>query len=193
MVGEEHDRVALEELVRSAGSIEEGADRRVGLLERLVGGRAVRAGGVRGEVIAREVVGKEVEAVARDEPPPDRGCVRIDRAGAAAAYRERRSRPVRLEQAVEEEAARPVGGAAHSREGRQVAVAAAKARDVHGGCDVARILERLVDRDRVGREMARVHVEDRVEQRLREPGRAQGGERGAVLDEPALLPVPPDE
>ena len=70
---------------------------------------------VRGEIEAGEVEGEEVEAVARDEPAPDRGGVRVDRAAAAAADRERRSRPVRLEEPVVEESRRPVGGAAQTR------------------------------------------------------------------------------
>ena len=99
------DRVALEELVRPAGRLEQRADRGVGLLERDVRRRAVRAERVRGEVVVGEVEDEEVEAVARDEPAPDRGGVGVDRAGAAAAHGERRARPVRLEEAVEEEAA----------------------------------------------------------------------------------------
>ena len=74
-----------------------------------------------------------------------------------------------------------------------MAVATAVARDVHGSRHEAGVLERLVDRHRARREMARVHVEDRIEQRLRQPGRAQRREGGAVLDDPPLLPAPPDE
>ena len=138
VIGEEHDGVALEELVRPARRVEQGADRGVGLLERTVGRLAVRAGGVRGEVVAGEIEGEEVEAVARDEPAPDRSGVGVDRACASAAHRERRPRPVRLEQPVEEETRRPVGGSAHPGKGRQVAVAAAVARDVHGSRHEAR-------------------------------------------------------
>ena len=107
MIGEQHDCVALEELVRPACGVEESADRRVDLLERVVGLRAVRPAGVRGEVVAREIEREEVEAVSSDEPAPDGSGIRVDRAGAAAADGERRSRPVRLEEAVEEEALGP--------------------------------------------------------------------------------------
>src|SRR3954453_6995407 len=124
VIGEQHDRVALEELVRPAGCVEERCYSGVGLLERAVGGSAVGPGRVRYEVVAGQVEGEEVEAVAGDEPPPDRGGVRVDRPAAATAHRERRSGPVRLEQAVEEEATRPVRGAADAGERRQVAMAA---------------------------------------------------------------------
>ena len=78
MVGAEHDRVALEELIGTARRVEERADRRVAprqSFEGLVG--TVR---VRSEVVVRQVVDEEVEAVTGDEPPPDRGRVAVDRA-----------------------------------------------------------------------------------------------------------------
>src|SRR5579884_1049498 len=93
VVGKQHDRVALEELVRVAGRVEERTDRRVLLLERMLRGGSVRPGGVRGEVVAGEVEGEEVEAVARDEPAPHRRGVRVDRAGAAAARRAAKDEP----------------------------------------------------------------------------------------------------
>src|SRR4029077_5166531 len=105
-----------------------------------------------GEVVTGEVEGEEVEAVARDEPAADRGGIRVYRAGAAAANRGRRSRPVRLEEAVEEEAPGTERGAVEAREGREVAVPAAVARDVHGGRDQGPVLQCLVDRDRGARE-----------------------------------------
>ena len=114
MIGAEHDRIALEELVRPARGVEESADRRVHLLERLVGLRGRPVARVRCVVEVREVVGEEVEAVSRHEPAPDGGGVRVDRAGGAVAHRERRSRLVGLEEAVEEEALRPVRGAVHA-------------------------------------------------------------------------------
>ena len=170
MVGEEHDGVALEERVRTARRIEQRANGRVGLLEGVVGCLAFRTTRVRGEVEAGEVEGEEVEAVARDEPAPDRGGVGVDRTRAAAAHRERRSRPVRLEQAVKKEPMRPVRRAADTRERRQVSMATAVAGDVHGSRDETGVLERLVDRHGVPGEVALVHVEDRVEHRLRQSG-----------------------
>jgi hypothetical protein len=151
VVREEDDRVALEELVRPARSLAQCSDRRVDLLERAIGDVAFRAAGVRGEVVAGEVVREKVEAVSRHQPAPDRGGVGVDRAGAPAADRERRSGPIRLEQSVEEEAAWAVGGAVQTGKRRQVAVPAAVARDVHCARDEAGILERLVDRDRAPR------------------------------------------
>ena len=192
VIGEEHDGVALEELIRPARRVEDRADRRVGLLERALGRFAVRAGGMRGEVVAGEVVREEVEAVARHQPAAHGRRIRVDRAGTTAANGEGRARPVRLEEPVEEEALRPVHGTLQPRQHRQIAVPAAIARDVHRAGDEPGILERLVDRGRVFREVPLVHVEDRVDQRLRESRCAQGGEGRAVLDDPALPPLPPD-
>ena len=59
--------------------------------------------------------------------------------------------------------------------------------------DEAGVLERLVDRLDVLREMARVEIDDRVAQALRKPDGPHRPERGAVLDQPLLLAVPPDE
>src|SRR5207248_1331626 len=92
VIREEHDRIALEELVGPARSLEERADRRVALLEGALGRLAVRAGSVRREVVRGEVIREEVEAVAGDEPPSDGGGVGVDRALTAAAHRERRAR-----------------------------------------------------------------------------------------------------
>jgi len=54
-------------------------------------------------------------------------------------------------------------------------------------------LEPFVDRDRVAPEVPRVHVHDRVADRLPGPGGAHGAEGGAVLDQPPLAAVVPDE
>ena len=70
--------VALEELVRAAGRLDQRTDRRVAARERLLGG--VRSKGVRREVVVRQVVEEEVEGVAGDEPAPDGSRVRVDRA-----------------------------------------------------------------------------------------------------------------
>ena len=188
----EHDGVALEERVRPARRVEQRRDRRVGALERdVVGaGRTVR---VRREVEVGEVEREEVEAVARDEPAPDRRGVRVERAGRAVAHGERRPGQIRLEQAVEEEPLRPERGLRHPRQRRRVTRAPAVAGDVHRGRDEPRVLERLEHRHGVLAEMLLVHVVDRVRERLRHAGGAHGGERRAVLDDPPLAAVPPDE
>ena len=95
VVGAEHDRVALEELVRAARRLDAARrSRRRSARARVLGaGRAER---VRRVVEVREVVDEEVEAVARDEPASDRRRVRVDRAGRAVAHGERRAgRPTR--------------------------------------------------------------------------------------------------
>ena len=148
---------------------------------------------VRGEVEVGEVVREEVEAVARDEPAPDCGGVHVDRAAGAVAHGERRARRVGLEEAVVEEALRAVRRLRHPRQRRLVPRAAAVARDVHRCGHEPGVLERLVDGDRVLREVLLVHVEDRVGERLRHARGAQRGERRAVLDDAPLLAVPPDE
>ncbi len=140
-----------------------------------------------------EVVREEVEAVAGDEPPPDRGGVHVDRAACAVAHGERRSRLIGFEQAVEEEPLRAVRRLRHPRQHRQVLRAAPVAGDVDRSRDEPVVLQRLVHGDGVAPEMLRVHVEDRVRDRLRHPRGAQRGERGAVLDDATLLPMPPDE
>ena len=61
VVGAEHDRVPLEELVRPARRVEERRDRRVRAAERLV--RGVGPERVRGVVVVREVEDEQVEAV----------------------------------------------------------------------------------------------------------------------------------
>ena len=106
VVGADDHRVALEELVRPAGGIHQRRDRGVAARERLV--RAVRAGGVRGEVVVGEVVDEEVEPVAGDEPTADGGRVRVDRAERAVAHGDRGAGPVALVERVEEEALRAV-------------------------------------------------------------------------------------
>ena len=192
VIGMEHDRVALEKRVRPARRVEQRGDRRVGALERdVVGaGRTVR---VRREVEVGEVEREEVEAVARDEPASDRRGVRVEGAGRAVADGERRPGQIRLEQAVEEEPLRPERGLRHPRQRRRMARAPAVAGDVHRGRDETGVLERLEHRHRVLAEMLLVHVVDRVRERLRHARGAHGGERGAVLDDPPLAPVPPDE
>ncbi len=74
-----------------------------------------------------------------------------------------------------------------------MAGAPAIARDAHGSRRQARVLERLVDRHRLRPEVLLVHVEDRVEDRAPRAGRADRGERGAVLDDALLAAVVPDE
>ena len=89
----------------------------------------VRAGGVRGVVVVREVEEQEVEAVARHEPASDGGRVRVDRPRRPVAEGERRAGPLRAEEVVEVEAL----GAAHrveERNGGSVQRAAAVGREV---------------------------------------------------------------
>ena len=190
VVGAEDDARSVEELVGAAGRVEERRDRRVGAAERLV--RGVRPERVRGVVVVRQVVDEQVEAVARDEPAPDRRGVGVDRAERAVEPRDRRAGPVGLVDAVEEEALRPVDGR-EAGDRREVPVAAAVGRDVDRRRREARVLERLVDRLGAPQQMALVQVDDRVAHPLHEPGGAKRGERRAVLDEPLLLAVPPDE
>ncbi len=180
VVAADHDRVALEELVGTARSVHQLGDRCVAARERFV--RGVGAGGVRGVVVVRQVVDERVEAVAGDEPAADRCGVRVDRAQRAIADRHRRAGAVALVERVEEEALRPVDGG-HSRNRRQVAVAASVARDVDRACRQSRGLERLVDRLRVRREVLCVQVDDGVAKRARDAGGARGAERRAVLDD----------
>ena len=101
--------VALEKRLRPTRCVEEPGDRPVARRE-LPGG-ALRPERVRCVVVVRQVEEEEVEAVARDEPAADRGCVVVDRAGGAVPQRQRRARRVRLEQVVEEEALRAARGA----------------------------------------------------------------------------------
>ena len=116
MIGTEDDRVALEELVGPAGGLDQGPDRRVAPLQRLL--RHPRPGRMRGEIVIGQVVDEEVEAVSRDQPAADRCGVRVDRSACTTEHRERRAGHIRLEQIEEEEALRPVGRAAgHGRHG----------------------------------------------------------------------------
>ena len=122
--------VALEERVGAAGGVEQRLDRGVGACQRDVLG-ALRPVRVRCVVEVREVVREEVEAVARDEPAPDCGGVRVDRPAGPVAHCEPRARRVGLEEAVVEEPLRPVRRLRHPRKRRQMLRAAAVARDVH--------------------------------------------------------------
>ena len=70
---------------------------------------------------------------------------------------------------------------------------AAVAGHVHGGGCQACVLERLVDRDGLGREVLFVHVEDRVQDRAARARCPDRRERGAVLDESPLGAVVPDQ
>ena len=191
MIRAEDHRVPVEELVRPSRRVDQPAHRLVATCEHCVGG--VWTLNMRGVVVVGEVEDEEVEAVAGHEPAPHGGGIGVDRPARAAAHRERRAGHVRLEQVVEEEAARAVRGAGEEGNGRPVRRPAAIARDVHGGGLEPRILERLVDRHGLRPEMARVQAVDRVDQRSPRSGRAHGAERGAVLDDPPLAAVIPDE
>ena len=154
--------------------------------------RAVRAGDVRGEVVVGEVVDEEVEPVAGDEPTADRGRVRVDRPERAVAHGDRGAGLVALVEGVEEEALRAVDRR-HAGDRRQVAMGAAVARDVDRAGRQAGRLERLVDRLGAAAQVLRVQVDHRVAQRPRDAGRAHRAERRAVLDDPLLTAMPPDE
>ena len=71
--------------------------------------------------------------------------------------------------------------------------AAAVAREVDRAGLEARVLQRLEHRRRVRRDVLAAHAEDRVPDRLARSHRPHGGERGAVLDDPLLAAVVPDE
>ena len=191
VIGADHDRVALEELVRPARGLDQRADRGIAPRQRLL--RLLRAERVGREVVVGQVVDEEVEAVAGDEPAPDEPGVGVDRAGRSAENRHRCAGHVGFEEVVEEEALRPVRRPDEPRDERHVRGPAAIAGDVDRGCGQARVLERLVDRDRVCAEMLLVHVVDRVEERPARAGGADGRERGAVLDQPPLAAVVPDQ
>ncbi len=191
VVGAEDDGVALEELVGPAGCLDQSADGLVAAREGCV--RRVRPLCVRGVVVVGEVEDEEVEAVAGDEPAADRRRVGVDRPPRPVAHRERRAGHVRLEEVVEEEAARAVRRTREEGHGRPVRMTPAVAGDVDRSGRQARVLERLVDGDCAAAEVARVEAVDRVDQRLLRPGRTHGAERGAVLDEPLLAAVVPDE
>jgi len=107
MVGAEHHRVSLQELVRAACRLDQGPDRRVAPGQSL--GRRPRTGRVRGEVVVRQVVDEEIEAVARDEPAADGGQRRRRSSRSSGRRRRAGTRHVRLEQVEEEEALRPKG------------------------------------------------------------------------------------
>ena len=191
VVGAENNRVTLEELLRPAGRVEERADR--GIASRQGFESPVGAMSVRGEVVVRQVVDEEVEAVARDEPATDRGRVAVDGAVRPPEDRKRCAGRIRLEQVVEEEALGPVGRERQSRQRGQVRGAAAVAGDVDRCGRQPGVLERFVDGDRLRAEVKPVHVDGRVEERARHSRGPHRPERGAVLDEPRALAVVPDQ
>ena len=191
VVGAKDNRVPLEKLVGAAGCVEQRPDRRVAAHERFE--RRVGAVDVGGEVVVGQVIDQEVEAVAGDEPPPHRRRVRVDRPLRPSEHRERSAGRIRLEEVVEEEPLRPVGGDRHGRQRRQVRRRSAIAGDVDRGRGQSRFLERLVYRHGVRTEMQPVEVDDRVDDRPRHAGGANGAERRAVFDETLALAVVPDE
>ena len=191
MVGADDDRVALEELVRPAGGLDQRPDRSVATSKRLL--RTFRTERVGGEVVVRQVVEEEVEPVTGHEPAPD-GCrVGVDGASRAAEDGHRRAGHIRLEEVVEKETLRAERGPRKPGQQSDMARAAAIAGDVDRGCREAVVLERLVDGDRVRAEVLLVHVEDRVQDRSAGSRGSDGGERRAVLDDALLLAVIPDE
>jgi hypothetical protein len=191
VVRADDDGIALEKLVRPARGLDQRADGGVAAGERLP--RPTGPEEVRGEVVVREVVDEQVEPVARHEPASDEAGVGVDRALGPGEDGHGRTGHLRLVEAVEEELPRSIRGAGEARDERQVRCAAAVARDVDRGRRQARTLERLVDGYGLASEVLLVHVEDRVEDRAARPGRADGGERRSVLDDPPLFAVPPDE
>ena len=191
MVGADDDRIAIQELVGPAGRLHEGTDRRVAARERLL--RLLRPERVGGEVVVGQVVDEEVEAVARDEPPTDESRVRVERAGRAAEDGDRRARHVGLEEVVEEEPLRPVGRPHEPGDQRQMARPAPVAGDVDRGGREPCVLEPFVHSHGLLAEVLLVHVEDRVEDRPARAGGPDRRERRAVLDQPPLAAVVPDE
>ena len=191
VIAAEDDCVSLEKLVATAGGVDKRRDGCVAARERLV--RRVGTAHVRGEVVVGQVVGEKVEVVTRDEPAPDGRRVAVDRAGTAGEHRKRRAGALRFEQVVVEEVLRPVGRDRNRRQGRKVRRAASVARDVDRGGRQARVFEHLEQRGGPARQVLSVHVDDRVEYPARHSGGTQRGERRAVLDDPPLAPVVPDE
>ena len=119
---------------------------------------------MRGEVVVREVVDEDVEAVARDEPAADRSGVRVDRPGGTVAHRRaaHRSRPTRTGcRRRTGEARAPYGRPAASTDARAAAVAG----EVDRGRDEPGVVGRLEHRDGAAPEMLAVHVDDRVAHR----------------------------
>src|SRR5215211_7251906 len=92
----------------SCSRIDESPDRTIAAGKRLLGAR--RPERVGGEVVVGEVEEEEVEAVAGDEPASDGRRVGVDRADGPSSHRKRRSRHVRREEVVVEEAERAVDG-----------------------------------------------------------------------------------
>ena len=162
MVGAEDHRVALEKLLGPAGRVEERADRCIASRQRFE--RAVWTMRVRGEVVVRQVVDQEVEAVTGDEPAAD-GCgIAVDGAVGPAEHCEGCAGRIRLEEVVEEEALRPVRRERQARKRRQVSCTSAVAGDVDRRCGQPGVFECFVDGDRVRAEVKSVHVDGRVDE-----------------------------
>ena len=123
VVGHHDHGIPLEEGVEPAGSEDEPADRLVAAGQH--GRRLVRARGMRGVVVVREVEEKEVEPVTGHEPAAHRSRVGVDRAGRTVAEGESRARTLALEEVVEVEALR----AEHRPEERARSPGGASARD----------------------------------------------------------------
>ena len=190
VIGHHDHGVPLEELVEPAGRRDEPADGRVAAGEHVR--RRVRARGMRGVVVVREVEEQEVEPVARHEPAPDRRGVRVDRPTRTVPERERRAGPVGPEEVVEVEPLGAVHGV-EQRDSGTVERAAAIRREVDRRGAVAGVGERLEERYRVPPQVLGVHPHKRVPERASQTRRAGGAEGRAVLDEPLLAAVPPDE
>jgi hypothetical protein len=191
VVGADDERVPFEKLVRAPRGLEESRDRRIAPLERLL--RAVGPEQVRCKVVVRQVVDEQVEAVARDQPATDARCVGIEGALRPAEQADGGSRGVRLEQAVVEEAPGPVDRTRETGNDRNVARAAAIAREIHGGRNQPGVLDRLEDGQRTGSEVTLVHLVDGVAPGAQRAGASHGRERRPVLDEPPFLARVPDE
>ena len=190
MVGHHHHGVPLEEVVEPAGRRDETADGRVAASEHLR--RRVRARGMRRVVVVGEVEKQEVEPVARHEPAAGRRGVRVDRAARAVSERERRAGAVGPEEVVEVEPLGAVHGV-EQRNGGTVEGAAAIRREVDRRRAAPGIREGLEERHGVPPEVLGVHPHQGVPERASQARRARGAEGRAVLDEPLLAAVPPDE
>ena len=190
VVGHDDDRIPLQQGVHTPCHLGEGADGVVAAAQHLQ--RRVRAVGVRGVVVVGEIEKEEVERIARDEPAADGGRVGVDRAGGAVPPGERRARPVGAEEVVEEEPLRRRDGA-EKRHRRAVARPSPVGGEVDGRGPEPGVGERLEDRHGPLAEMLAVHVDERVAQRVPDPGGTDGLERAPVLDDPPLVAVEPDE
>ena len=189
VVGHDDHRVLVEERLDAAAGLHDAPQLGVGGRDRL--DLRVRAVLVRVRVVVGQRQQQEVEEVVLDE-------VGADAAGVLVAHaRDPHPRPagrllagedVGVEQLARAERRALVeqlrGGPREREVARDLVLVAAavdevgRARRAHR----AGVVERLEDRRHVGRQVRRVHVEDRVDELVVEAELARRGERRAVLD-----------